>query len=699
MSRSDSATKNHHYEGVALGLKGTVHDHRKHELSKNHYKIDDLKFQGNRSTRNNEKSHKKQSCTCQNNETSLNHPRGTNDSVMIKRKRRVSKQCLENMKKSQDLEADLRRKADDFISNEKTVCEKINDPFVLGSSVTKLQEAEDSLGTSKIPLHVSKNHYRQLTKTLNDSDLVDQDKSKTHAKSRLRKKAYNEYKIQKYQEKYKRRSRSRSTRRCKSKNFISKDNDILLSKEPLNVHDYDTVIYTDDNSSYVNIEDFPKNVKIAEKQYLTAESVLLEDQWTIRSGRSGSRKDALSMRQENYYKMVSESKVTEARLLDDIKRRIDQDFEESFYCRANDLGARSSLSSFDFDDNFGTRAVNEKAPSFERDSALNLHMRVKSEDSSKANDIFNLPREKLRNSRSASGMDDYVTVYSNDTQICSRPYSNLDLVSSKNFDNITRTTNLEQRYSLCDGESNEINISRRNYFYRRELLFENSKKFSQIPIGIENSVSTKSINNLSNYSDHDKSAVIFPWKTSKLDLVESVDSGVLTDFSKNDLHRNSQNDDMSDNKDKTDLETKENSAMRNDFLVSDSDDDSDVFLSKKLEKAVETFTEKLIMCERRAKARARQKNACILLRENTKHRKSKKKSQKDKEVQCSSEHSTKTFKSSYSITDPSKASQWSSEEEQIADLSTPSLFSLSDSEIESSEFIQPRNRIIFGRRI
>lgn len=105
-------------------------------------------------------------------------------------------------------------------------------------------------------------------------------------------------------------------------------------------------------------------------------------------------------------------------------------------------------------------------------------------------------------------------------------------------------------------------------------------------------------------------------RSSKKDLLESVDSGVLTDFSVND-HREmsfrSRNDCLPAGEKIFSKEAK----LWKKFPSFDSDSEgscyNDEVLSRKIGKAVKWFTEELILCERRIKARIKSKN---MLRED-----------------------------------------------------------------------------------
>ena len=102
---------------------------------------------------------------------------------------------------------------------------------------------------------------------------------------------------------------------------------------------------------------------------------------------------------------------------------------------------------------------------------------------------------------------------------------------------------------------------------------------------------------------------------SRKNLIESVDSGVLTDFSMND-----QRDEMSFRSRNDSLQIEDNFSLkdgklRKRFPSFDSDSENswsgEEGLARKIEKAVKRFTDELILCERRIKARIKSKNMLI----------------------------------------------------------------------------------------
>ena len=101
-------------------------------------------------------------------------------------------------------------------------------------------------------------------------------------------------------------------------------------------------------------------------------------------------------------------------------------------------------------------------------------------------------------------------------------------------------------------------------------------------------------------------------RSSKQNLIDSVDSGVITDFSVNDL----QTEEASFRSINDSFKVERNNVIENKsekrFPSFDSDSDgfwsdTDV-LNRKVEKAVKRFTEELILCERRIKARLKSQN-------------------------------------------------------------------------------------------
>ncbi|XP_033216942.1 uncharacterized protein LOC117172812 [Belonocnema kinseyi] len=171
-------------------------------------------------------------------------------------------------------------------------------------------------------------------------------------------------------------------------------------------------------------------------------------------------------------------------------------------------------------------------------------------------------------------------------------------------------------------------------------------------------------------------------RSSKKDLLESVDSGVLTDFSTNDpreMSFRSRNNCLLIGES---ISSKEAKLWKR-FPSFDSDSEgswsNDEAQSRKIGKAVKRFTEELILCERWIKARIKSKS---MLREDRderitvsrRRRKFKKKKSKSSFV---NRHTT-------SSQDFSKTSLPSSEEDFFLNISTPSLLSFTDSEYEKS---------------
>ncbi|KAL2745030.1 putative spindle pole body component 110 [Vespula maculifrons] len=132
-------------------------------------------------------------------------------------------------------------------------------------------------------------------------------------------------------------------------------------------------------------------------------------------------------------------------------------------------------------------------------------------------------------------------------------------------------------------------------------------------------------------------------KLSEHRLVESIDSGVLTDYSRNDLHACRSTAERNAN----DLYTRERQELRGEAscIASDSvcSDDS---LDRRVDRAVKKCTEDLVLLERRVKLKL-------------------------KTVGARPETSKQNFLTSF---------DWSSGDECIGSISTPSLVSLTDSE-------------------